>query len=118
MSQGEWEAVRRERLVKNELTFRSYNNRRVGLELQAAAADIAEAEVVPFVCECGDGHCITALAVKVDEYEQAHSEPNRFIIKPGHVYPEVEWIAEKHDHYWVVEKEVGEMPSPESHATL
>ena len=117
MSEGEWDSIRRERLVKNELAFRGYNNRRVGLEHEASGEQ-AEEEVVPFVCECGDGDCITALSVTVAEYEQAHSAPNRFIVKPGHVYPDVERVAEHYDHYWIVEKNVGEMPSPGSHASL
>jgi hypothetical protein len=118
VSQDEWDSVRRERLVKNELAFRSYNNRRVGLEREAAGERQADDEVVPFVCECGNGDCITALSVTVGEYEQAHSAPNRFIVKPGHVYPDVEHVAEQHGHYWIVEKQIGEMPSPESHASL
>ena len=118
MSQEEWESVRRERLVKNELAFRDYNNRRVGLEQQAAGEHQAEEEVVPFVCECGNGDCITALTATVEEYEQAHSAPNRFIVQRGHVYPDVEHIAEQHDRFWIVEKHPDEMPSPESHASL
>ena len=70
------------------------------------------------MCECGNGDCITALTATVEEYEQAHSAPNRFIVKPGHVYPDVEQVAEQHDHYWIVEKHADEMPSPESHASL
>ena len=118
MSHDEWESVRRERLVKNELAFRDYNNRRVGLELEATGEHQAEAEVVPFVCECGNGDCITALSATVGEYEQAHSAPNRFIVNPEHVYPDVEHVTEQNDRYWIVEKHADEMPSPESHASL
>ena len=39
-----------------------------------------------------------------------HSRPDRFIVKPEHVYPDVEHVLERHDHYWVVEKHPGEMP--------
>jgi hypothetical protein len=48
--------------------------------------------------------------VTVNEYETAHSTPNRFTVKPGHVYEDVEFVTEQHDHYWVVEKHPGEMP--------
>ena len=37
--------------------------------------------------------------------------PNRFTVEPGHVYPDVEFVTEQHDHYWVVEKHPGEMPA-------
>jgi hypothetical protein len=111
VSDNGWESVRRDRLVKNELTFRDYNNRRVEVEQQAVAIepDVVD-EAVPFVCECGNAECIGAVMVTVEEYETAHSTPNRFTVKPDHVYPEVEWIAERHDHYWIVEKHPGEMP--------
>jgi hypothetical protein len=107
-----WESVRRDRLVKNELAFRDYNNRRVALERQAVAIepDVVD-EAVPFLCECGSADCVGALTVTVVEYESAHSTANRFTIKPGHVYADVEFIAERHDHYWVVEKHPGEMPA-------
>jgi hypothetical protein len=110
VSNDEREAIRRDRLVKNELAFRDYNNRRVEIEQHAVALDGAEEELVPFVCECGSADCIGALTVTVDEYEAAHSTPNRFVVKAGHIYPDVEFVAEQHEHYWVVEKHPGEMP--------
>ncbi|MFL6049633.1 MAG: hypothetical protein ACJ738_07630 [Gaiellales bacterium] len=110
VSNDDREAIRRDRLVKNELAFRDYNNRRVEIEQQAVAVDGVEDEPVPFVCECGSADCIGALLVTVDQYEAGHSTPNRFVVKAGHVYPDVEFVAEQHEHYWVVEKHPGEMP--------
>ena len=105
-----WNDVRRERLVKNEIAFRDYNNRRVEIEQRAVAVDDdLQGEVAPFVCECGNADCVATLMVTVDEYETAHSTPDRFIVKPDHVYPDVEQVREHHDHYWVVEKHPGEM---------
>ncbi len=114
MSHSDWDSVRRDRLVKNELAFRDYNNRRVGFEEQAAPTEAeAELEVVPFVCECGSADCIAALMVTVGDYVEVHSAPNRFIVKTGHYYPDVERLAEERDDYWVVEKHPGEMPTDE-----
>jgi hypothetical protein len=110
VSDNGWESVRRDRLVKNELAFRDHNNRRVGLEQTVTAEEDADDEVVPFVCECGSADCIGALMVTIPEYEAAHSTPNRFIVKTGHIYPDVESVAERYPHYWVVEKHPGEMP--------
>jgi hypothetical protein len=108
---GSRESIRRDRLVKNELAFRDYNNRRVEVEQQAGGVDGSnQHDRVPFVCECGNADCISALVVTVEEYEAAHSTPNRFIVKSGHIYPDVEHLAEEHEHYWVVEKRPGEMP--------
>ncbi len=111
MMESSWNDVRRDRLVKNELAFRDYNNRRVGFEQHAAAGSGSlEAEVVPFVCECGNADCVAAIAISVGEYEDAHRAPNRFAVRPGHLYPDVEHMVEEHDHYWVVEKPREEMP--------
>jgi hypothetical protein len=108
---GGWESVRRDRLVKNEMAFRDYNNRRVAVEQEAIAVDEnLQEDVAPFVCECGSADCIGALMITVGEYETVHSAPNRFLVKPDHIYPDVEFIAERHEHYWVVEKHPGEMP--------
>jgi hypothetical protein len=105
-----WESIRRDRLVKNEIAFRDYNNRRVAVEHQADASN--EEELVPFVCECGSADCIGALQVTLGDYETAHSTPNRFLVKPDHIYPDVEFIVTQQEHYWVVEKRPGEMPPP------
>jgi hypothetical protein len=111
MSEKEWNDVRRDRLVKNELAFRDYNNRRVGFEQHAAATqELAEEEVVPFVCECGNADCISGITLPVGVYEDAHSTPNRFTVRPEHFYPDVEDVVEQHDRYWVVEKPGEEMP--------
>jgi hypothetical protein len=95
----DWDGVRRERLLKNEQTFRDHNNRRVAFE---EAAD--PGELVPFVCECGDRACIEAVELTVDEYTGAHSAPNLFTVKPEHFYPEVERVTQTADRFWVVEK--------------
>ena len=97
----ERDEVRRERLLKNEQVFRDYNNRRVSFEQDADAGD----ELVPFVFECGDPECIEGMEMTVDDFEAAHSAPDRFSVKPGHVFPEVERVVESHDRFWLVEKD-------------
>jgi hypothetical protein len=96
----DWDGVRRERLLKNEQTFRDYNNRRLAFEEETAEP----AEMLPFVCECGDRECIEAVELTIDEYTSAHAAPNLFTVKPEHVYPEVERVIETADRFWVVEK--------------
>lgn len=96
----DWDGVRRERLLKNEQTFRDYNNRRVAFEEETTDS----AELVPLVCECGDRACIEAVELTVDEYTSAHSAPNLFTVKPEHVFPEVERVTETGDRFWIVEK--------------
>ena len=104
MAEHDRDDLRRERLVKNELAFRDYNDRRVAVEEHAIIAEPA-----PWVCECGDSDCIRALEATVEEFEAAHSAPDRFIVVPGHVYPDVERVVQQHDRYWIVEKFDNEM---------
>jgi hypothetical protein len=94
------EEVRRERLMKNEESFRDYNNRRVSFEQDADVHD----DLVPFVCECGDSECIEGMELTLDEYTAAHSSGIRFAVKPGHVFPEAERVVAEHDRFWLVEK--------------
>ncbi len=119
MTEPGWNDVRRDRLVKNELAFRDYNNRRVGFEEHAATpADQVEDEVVPFVCECGNADCISAVSTTIGQYEDVHSAPNRFIVRPDHVYPDVEHVIERHPNWWLVEKYPDEMSPLEHDASL
>lgn len=66
--------------------------------------ETAADEPVPFVCECGDRECIEGVELTIDEYTSAHSSPDRFTVKPEHVYPEVERVTETGDRFWIVEK--------------
>lgn len=101
MRSDQWWEARHARLVKNEETFRQYNNRR--MQQEPVSADDDE-EQIPFVCECGDPDCIQALVVTAAEFTEAHSAANRFIVLPGHVYPDVERVVETADGYVVVAK--------------
>jgi hypothetical protein len=96
----EWEELRRRRLAKNEQAFRDHNNRRVAFEQEISGGD----EPVPFVCECGDAGCVDGVELTVAEFTAAHSAPNRFVIKPGHVFPDAERVAERRERFWIVEK--------------
>jgi hypothetical protein len=101
MQSEEWWAARTARLIKNEESFREYNNRRLQREPVPPDDDV---EHIPFICECGDFGCVQALVVTAAEYVAAHSGPNRFMVLPGHVFDDVERSVERHDHFEVVEK--------------
>src|SRR6478735_10925780 len=79
--------TRKQRIVKNEQEFRDYNNRRMQLE---NADETDDQERLPFLCECGDRDCVEALMLTAAEFTEAHSAANTFVVKPGHVYPDVE----------------------------
>jgi anti-sigma B factor antagonist len=93
---------RKQRIVKNEQAFRDYNDRRLQHEPVDATDD---REPIPFVCECGDKDCIEALVITAEQFTAAHSAPNRFLVRPGHVYDDVERVVEEHDTFTVVEKQ-------------
>ena len=97
----DWWEARNARLVKNEESFRQYNNRRMQHEPVDPEDDD---EQIPFLCECGDLECVQALMLTAAEFTEAHSAPNRFIVLPGHTFPDVERIVASHDRYEVVEK--------------
>jgi hypothetical protein len=97
-------------LVKNEQAARAYNNRRLQFELGDQADDD---EDVPFLCECGDETCAEAMEMTPEEFVVVHSAPNRFVVLPGHVLGDVEWVVETGDSYWVVEKRPSAMASAE-----
>jgi hypothetical protein len=89
---------REQRVVKNETEFRAYNARREQLERGVADGPL------PFVCECGDEHCIRALEATAEEWERAHSQEDLFLVLPGHVFPEYERVVEQREGHWVVQK--------------
>jgi hypothetical protein len=101
MRPDEWWAARHARLVKNEESFRQYNNRRLQHEPVEATDDD---EPIPFLCECGDLDCVQALVATAAEFTEAHSTPDRFMVLPGHVFDDVERVISSHDGYEVVEK--------------
>jgi hypothetical protein len=101
MRSKHWWDARNARLVKNEEAFRQYNNRRMQLEPVEPDDDD---ELIPFVCECGDLDCVQGLIATAEQFSEAHSAPNRFIVLPGHVFPEVESVVARHDGFEVVEK--------------
>ncbi|MDX6549270.1 MAG: hypothetical protein QOG33_2820 [Gaiellales bacterium] len=94
-------SIRKQRIVKNEEEFRDYNNRR----MQAEPIDSTDDdELIPFVCECGDSDCIEALMITAATFTEAHSAPNLFVVKPGHLYPDVERLVSEGETYAIVEK--------------
>lgn len=57
-----------------------------------------------FICECSRLDCVERIALTIEEYGHVRAEGERFAIVAGHETPEVERVAEKLDHYWIVEK--------------
>ena len=93
MRPEDWWEARHARLVKNEESFRQYNNRR--MEQEPVDSDDDE-EPIPFLCECGDFTCVQALVMTAAEFADAHAAADRFVVLPGHVFDDVERVVEHH----------------------
>jgi len=59
-----------------------------------------------WICECAKVECFEPIELTHEEYEAVRAIPTRFFVKPheDHVFPDAEWVVERHERYWVVEK--------------
>src|SRR6476619_1362660 len=88
----------RSEIARNEAFFRAVN------EGIAEASGRVESEEAEFLCECGDARCSHRIEVPLDEYEQVRESPTQFLVKRGHVMPEVEEGVQRRRRYTIVEK--------------
>jgi hypothetical protein len=95
---------RQERLARNQSMWREINE--LALTKRQDNPTFSS-----FVCECAAETCTEEVALTREEYEAVRSEPNRFFVKPGHLYPEVDRVLDgagaDDARYQVVEK-IGE----------
>lgn len=59
---------------------------------------------ISVLCECADVECIETFDVTVVEYEGIRTLADRFLVLPGHVFPEVEDVVQESDVFAVVAK--------------
>jgi hypothetical protein len=88
----------RAEIARNESFFRAVN------EGIAEASERFESEEAEFLCECGDDRCTHRIEVPLEEYERVRKNPTRFLVRRGHVMPEVEEVVQRRRRYTVVEK--------------
>jgi hypothetical protein len=93
--------ARHERIARNEAMYRAVNR-----ELEQASEDAgggagAQLEIL---CECGEPACNTMLTLTIGEYDEAHGQPDRFIVAVEHEDPQMEQLVIRRDHYLVVDK--------------
>jgi hypothetical protein len=92
--------ARNERLAKNEILFREINERIEGIAQGQGVDD----HVFDFICECPDAACTLRLPLTLKLYEATRSDPEAFIVAPGHDCPEIEAVALRGPGYQVVRK--------------
>ena len=88
-----------ERLARNEAVFRSINNRQAEGHAYFGLEDAQE-----FICECADVACTAIVRLTLAEYRTIRSDPQRFIVVPGHATPGIEEAIENRGDYAVIEK--------------
>jgi hypothetical protein len=88
--------------ARDQSLFREVNEKLRGTN----AAFEAAGRDATFVCECANHDCTEQVPVPLVEYHAVRLVPTHFIVAPnsGHVFPNVERVAEQQDTYWVVEK--------------
>jgi hypothetical protein len=99
---------RQRRAAQNQSLFREVNET---IQTLSAAGHSAFYE---FACECADSQCVERIFLTIKEYEHIRRIPTHFLVRPGHVYPELERVVETdgdESRYQVVEKfgEAGEL---------
>jgi hypothetical protein len=92
---------REERIAANEALFREVNER---VQEVVPDPEATEADVIEFLCECGDADCTAVVSVSLGKYESVRAEPTHFLVLPGHEVPDVERVVDETDRYSVVEK--------------
>jgi hypothetical protein len=93
---------REARIGNNERLFREVNER-----ISRIQDDFGQAQAFDIVCECGAQGCLERITMTHEAYKRLRENPRTFAIVPGHEAEDVENIVERHDGYYVVEKEDG-----------
>ncbi len=93
----------RERIVRNNYTFREANE-----QIRARANEYnAPIERIPFLCECPVPACTEVLRLTLAEYADVRSNPAHFFTAPGHEQADADvgHVVSRADDYVVVEKD-------------
>jgi hypothetical protein len=87
---------RAERAARNEVLFRSINER---------IAELAKSYTFTrFVCECDRKDCVEQVEMTRAQYERIRANPSHFFVRAEHVAPEIETVVGRFDGCLIVEK--------------
>lgn len=93
---------REARVANNERLFREINER-----ISRIQEAFGQMQAFDIVCECGAKDCLERITLTHESYRALRADPRTFAIVPGHEAEDIEKIVERHDAYYVVEKEPG-----------
>src|SRR5690349_23391245 len=94
--------LREARLGQNEALYRSVNER---IEDINKAFDAVASIEPQWLCECPDTDCTTQIVASVEEYEAVRADALTFMVAPGHVDAEVEYVVRGNERFTVVKKQ-------------
>jgi hypothetical protein len=86
------------RAAENEVIFRNANQ-----EIERRRAELEVPGLTPFLCECEDESCKTLIFLSQEEYADARTKPNWFILAPGHPFLSGT-VRSSTDRFMLVEK--------------
>jgi len=88
--------MRELRAAQNRTSLRTAN------ELWDAGGELLFAPELAIVCECVDDACLEKIPLSRLQLLAIESEPNRFIVRPGHESLGVEAIVAERDGFLIV----------------
>ena len=95
---------RDQRIAKNETLLRA-TNRELEQADQAEGATLGQLNEV--LCECGRQGCSGVITMTFMDYDDVHSQADRFVVLRGHENTDIEKVVEERAGYLVVDK-IGE----------
>ena len=91
---------RAERIAHNEAIFRVGNERMNEWEERHE-----DGRLERYLCECANAECSDKIELTKSQYEYVRSESRWFVVKPGHETPDVETVIDRHDGWYLIEKD-------------
>jgi hypothetical protein len=88
------------RAARNQSMFRAVNEKLRALNETFAVLT----DTFAVACECYDTSCLETIDIRSEDYLKVRAEPRRFVVRPGHLLPELEHVVQESDHYVIVEK--------------
>ena len=67
--------------MRAEDVFRNANE---SVAAKARELDFGLDRPLPFLCECSDTRCFAHIMLTIEEYEEARSDPQRYLTISGH----------------------------------
>ena len=109
------ESLDERRMAANEVIFRQHNERvsdgfeklqNMAEEHDQDPSEYEDDSNLQFYCECSDENCFGRVSLSPSVYREKHKNRSRFTIIPGHEVGDIERIVEKHNEYFVIEKNI------------